>query len=325
MSSRTLNAAPPAIIARPREDLKTIAQQTLSAVKRGFFQVDGDPEGKSHILQDLSSEPNSTVYINETDLDDWETSHASRKKMKIPTRFVVYQATTIEAIRFCLSNPVDSSTSQAASNVDHTRPVILNFASATSPGGSFLAGARAQEESLARSSNLHSSLSSASALPFYAAHRKHPDPRSTHAMVFTRNVRFVRDDAGAWVAPLDVDVLTSAAVNVNALRKSLHIRGEDTPLPQDTAAEVAAIMRERMARILFAMARAGAEDIVLGSFGTGAFRNNVEFVAQTWADLLHGEVAPFKNVFRRVVFAIVDRGTWNLFGEVFEEAGENHE
>ncbi|KAJ7209378.1 hypothetical protein B0H12DRAFT_1157943 [Mycena haematopus] len=312
MSSRTLNAEPPAFVTRPREELKQIAHDTLAAVKRGLYTVDSNNE--THIFQDLSDSHDSTIYFGPDALEDW---NAVLPKRSTPTDFVLNQATTLEGIRFCLTNT--GSTSNVTSK--HALISVLNFASGTSPGGGFLGGARAQEETLARSSNLHSSLSSAAALPFYTAHRTSRNPRSSHAMILTRNVRFVRDDAGAWVAPADVDVLTSAAVNVNALHKSLHIHNKEAPLPPDIAADVSEIMRERMARILCAMARSGAEDVVLGSFGTGAFRNNVEFVAQTWEDLLAGENAPFRDVFRKVVFAIVDRGTWGLFCEVFRRAG----
>ncbi|KAJ7842849.1 hypothetical protein B0H14DRAFT_3109266 [Mycena olivaceomarginata] len=303
MSSRTLNAVPPAFVSRPREELKEIAQDTLAAVRRGSYT-------------DLSATPDSTAYFGPDALGDWQT--AASPKRNTPTDFVLSQATTLEGIRFCLANTRASS---SIATVHPPRLSVLNFASGTTPGGNFRGGARAQEESLARSSNLYSSLSSAAARPFYTAHSTRDNPRFSHAMLLTRNVRFVRDDAGAWIAPADVDVLTSAAVNVNALHKSLGIRDKEAPLPTAIAAEVSTIMRERMARILCAMARAGAEDVVLGSFGTGAFRNNVEFVAQTWAELLYGEQAPFRDVFRRVVFAIIDRGTWGVFCEVFRRAG----
>lgn len=59
----------------------------------------------------------------------------------------------------------------------------------------------AQEETLARSSNLYSSLASAPAAPFYAQHDTAREPRYSHALLLTRAVRFVRDDASAWFPP----------------------------------------------------------------------------------------------------------------------------
>ncbi|KAF7292725.1 DUF2263 domain-containing protein [Mycena indigotica] len=300
MSSRTLNEVAPTFVSRPRDELKVIARATLAAVEQGFYT---DSESARHPFVDLSSEANSTTCYDKDSFVDWRSVI---KRRSVPTECLIYQASTLQAIR---QKHADLPTS--------SRLAILNFASATSPGGGFLGGARAQEETLARSSNLYSSLSSPIAAPFYSAHNTKSDPRFSHAMVFTRNVRFTRDDAGNWLPPVDVDVLTSAAVNVNALRKSLHLPAE-RPLPADQDTEVESIMRERMTRILAAFAHNGAEDIVLGSFGTGAFRNRVDFVAKTWAELLAG---PFQDVFRCVVFAVIDQGSWRMFKDVFTQIG----
>jgi uncharacterized protein (TIGR02452 family) len=202
---------------------------------------------------------------------------------------------------------------------------VLNFASATSPGGGFLWGARAQEESLARSSNLYSSLNSPVAAPFYAQHNPERAAHYTHAMLYTRGVCLVRDDEGSWVTPRTVDVVTSPAVNARELKGVLRqtgklARGEER-LPPDEAAEVVRVMRERMARILFLLHREGVADIVLGSFGTGAFENDVEAVARIWAELLAVPGAHFHDVFQNVVFAIIDRDTYRVFREVFRGLG----
>jgi uncharacterized protein (TIGR02452 family) len=74
------------------------------------------------------------------------------------------------------------------------RVVALNFASAKSPGGGFLGGARAQEESLARSSGLFACLSGN---PMYDYHRSRGDAMYTNYAIYSPDVPVIRTDDGA--------------------------------------------------------------------------------------------------------------------------------
>ena len=99
---------------------------------------------------------------------------------------------------------------------------VLNFASAKKPGGGFMNGAQAQEESIARASTLYPSLISNEGRKFYAHYRADPDNALyTHAMVYSPAVVLFRDDMGNWKKPIDVDVLTSAAVNAGEVREGV--------------------------------------------------------------------------------------------------------
>ena len=60
--------------------------------------------------------------------------------------------------------------------------MLLNFASAKSPGGGFLNGARAQEEYLARSSCLYQCIRWN---PMYAFHRANDDPLYTDYAIYS--------------------------------------------------------------------------------------------------------------------------------------------
>lgn len=78
-------------------------------------------------------------------------------------------------------------------------------------------------------------------------------------------------------------------------------------------------MKERMARILFLFEQQGAKNIVLGSFGTGVFQNDVKVVAKIWAELLTVKGARYRYSFDRVVFAILGKDTFTTFKQSFEK------
>ena len=99
---------------------------------------------------------------------------------------------------------------------------VLNFASAKKPGGGFINGAQAQEESIARSSTLYPSLTTREGKKFYTHYQADPNNAFyTHAMVYSPAVVLFRGDMGDLKKPIDVDVLTSAAVNAGDVRENL--------------------------------------------------------------------------------------------------------
>jgi len=104
-------------------------------------------------------------------------------------------------------------------------------------------------------------------------------------------------------------MLTSCAVNAGVARRKIHDGDES---------KIEVTMRERMARILYLFEQKGVDNLVLGSFGTGVFRNNVEVVARIWHELLVGDNARFRRSFRRVVFAILGHPTYLTFKETFK-------
>ena len=194
---------------------------------------------------------------------------------------------------------------------------VLNFASATKPGGGFKNGASAQEESIARSSTLHLSLQSRQATPFYELHvRDNKGGFYSHAMIYSPSVAIFRNDNGDWLCPYQVDIVTSPAVNAGLVRKLKYGRW---PV---TERRILSVMRERMGRILALFERSGVRNLVLGSFGTGVFQNDISSLAKIWGELLGAPGARFANSFDQVVFAIPDSYTRRKFGMGFN-AGAN--
>lgn len=167
----------------------------------------------------------------------------------------------------------------------------LVFASARNPGGGFLNGAQAQEESLARGSGLYPCLRAAG--DFYAHHRAHPELTYTDRVIYSPAVPVFRDDKGNLLPePYPVSFLTAAAPNRTAIARSQpqHLPG----LP--------AVLARRAARVLAVAAAHGHRRLVLGAWGCGVFGNDPATVAAAFAAALRD--SPW---FDRVVFAVLDR------------------
>ncbi|WP_433336117.1 TIGR02452 family protein [Spirillospora sp. CA-294931] len=171
-------------------------------------------------------------------------------------------------------------------------PLALNFASAKNPGGGFLNGAHAQEEGLARSSGLYTSL--LAAREFYDFHRAQGDLLYSDHMIYSPGVPVFRDDSGRLLdRPYQVAFLTSPAPNRGAIRDP------------EKAREIPDVLRRRAHRV-YAVAHAhGHRRLVLGAWGCGVFRNDPAEVAEAFA----AHIAPggdFEGRFEHIVFAVWD-------------------
>src|SRR6185503_8840502 len=133
---------------------KELAQQTVEIVERGSYQsVTGRVVD---IAASVRACLEATQIFTPEDLEALRQEVLARPSDGFTTSFEVVNETTLAGITRVLA--------------DGKGPVLaLNFASAKNPGGGFLNGSQAQEESLARSSALHPSL--LQAWEFYERHR----------------------------------------------------------------------------------------------------------------------------------------------------------
>ncbi|MEV4813376.1 TIGR02452 family protein [Micromonospora avicenniae] len=181
------------------------------------------------------------------------------------------------------------TTLQAAQRLGSGAAALV-FASAKNPGGGFLGGAKAQEESIARSSALYRCLL---AVPdFYAFHRYQRDLRYSDRVIYSPGVPVFRDDKGALLdQPYPTSFLTAAAPNLGAI-----VRNQPGHV-----ADVPAVLARRARRVLQVAAAHGHRRIVLGAWGCGVFRNDPATVAEAFAAALRAI-----DRFDLVVFAIRD-------------------
>ncbi|MDO7883943.1 TIGR02452 family protein [Hymenobacter cheonanensis] len=272
-----------------RDYRQQLARDTLAALARGSYEGPGGPVNFAKAQR--AAEAGSHLYRPADAADllrelTWPAGPLAEVR--------VYGATTLEAA--------------AQLAAEYGRVGVLNFASARHPGGGFLGGSQAQEESLARSSGLYPCLTQFAEM--YAANSQ---PTSTALysdyLIYSPGVPVLRHDNGQWLArPLLLDILTAPAVNAGALaRNAPHL------LPQ-----LVPTMRQRLRLVLAAAARHGAEALVLGAWGCGVFANDPGQIAQLFAEAL-AEPA-IRGRFRRIDFAIFDPKPPHAVLQAFERA-----
>ena len=294
-----------------RSALKRIAEETLTALREGRYPYKGIDKDLKEAVKEAKSK---TVYFSpKSSIKEWASSTKPNPTHSSPTHISILHVTTLDAARI-LDNVYKSNPSE------NGKTGILNFASATKPGGGFQNGADAQEESIARSSTLSIALKTEKAQQFYNLHNRENAENAaayySHSMIYSPNISIFRDDDGNWTYPFAVDVLSCAAVNAGEVRKA------NGPITSGQEVVIEKEMSERMGRILYLFEQQGARNIILGTFGTGVFRNKVDTVARIWAHLLLVPEARFKDSFDRVIFAITGEETFTDFQSAFNAWGQ---
>ena len=199
---------------------------------------------------------------------------------------------------------------------------VLNFASATNPGGGVRSGSSAQEEALCRCSTLYPVLSSGQFKEeFYDMHRARKDFLYTDTCIYTPDIVICKTDTAVpqrmpeedWVR---TDVITCAAPN---LRHGSKEPSDEAAFAIPSPEELLAIHKGRAERILSVAAEHGIEIFVTGAFGCGAFRNDPAISAAAWKEAIKA----FQGVFRQIVFAVYcppkDHTNYDTFTRVLTE------
>ena len=182
---------------------------------------------------------------------------------------------------------------------------VLNFASSTNPGGGVTSGASAQEECLCRVSTLYPCLKDESMWDaFYAPHRKARNPLHNDDIIYTKDVIvFKDDDYQPLPKTFAVDVITCAAPTLREQSSNRYNPSDGDKAPDITPEDLLALHEKRGRQILSAAAANGAQVIILGAFGCGAFKNDPAIVAQAYANIL----PEYLRYFRTIEFAVYCR------------------
>lgn len=160
---------------------------------------------------------------------------------------------------------------------------ILNFASYKVPGGGFLKGSMAQEESICHDSTLYNVL--VRQKDYYAYNNKHLNyALYTNRALYSPQIYFPAFD-------IYCDVITCAAPNLTACKRFN---------PDIAKKENSRLLKERIKFILDIAAENKVDTLILGAFGCGVFGQNIEEVINIFWDYL---ISGYR-CFSEIIFAI---------------------
>ena len=261
-----------------KTNLINTAQDTLNIIKIKEF----NGQDISKLLDDMTYK---TEYF-----EDYSKFYQKDIKFGPVYHLDVLQGTTIEAI-------------QRLHRKKKEKICVLNFASAKKPGGGFINGAIAQEESLARSSGLYQSL--VQFPEFYAGNQA---PFYSDKMIYSPNVPFFKDDKGMNLSePILASVITCAAPNLTGLSGdefAVYVGWKrDANIEKKLHSELRDTFIHRIYNILKLARDKREENIVLGAWGCGVFKNDPKLVSQYFKDVIASD---FMGRFESIEFAIYD-------------------
>ena len=257
-----------------------IAQDTLKILDAGYYD---SPAGQRvDITQDLNACLSQTKYYDPDSLSTLEQKVLSSTPKFSTTEFEVRNETTL------------IGSERLAKSQQFHKIGVLNFASAKNPGGGFIKGAQAQEESLARSSALYKSLLKCP--DYYEYHRSHKSLLYSDRIIYSPGCPIFRKDDGTLLEqPYCVDFITSPAPNAGAIWRNQ---------PKD-GSRISDVLYSRGTKVLSLAVYQGCDALVLGAWGCGVFQNDPSMVAQMFADFLlpNGQ---FWGGFKKVLFSVLD-------------------
>ena len=189
---------------------------------------------------------------------------------------------------------------------DNERVAVLNFASYKHPGGMFMTGSSAQEESLCHASVLYNVLSSDELAYYYIENNKTKNRGLyTDRALYSESVVFFDNTANAdKIGEMRlIDVITCAAPNASCFLK------------YNTSDGAKALNDHMLAsRILFlhdiceyAAIVFNLETVVLGAWGCGVFGQDPKLVANLMVETFQS------TRLNRVIFGIPDDRTYETF------------
>lgn len=294
-----------------RKQRSEIGSQTLEILRRKEYVHPTLHNQTVSIASAIETSCVGTVVLDKTTTETWlknANKEIEDQSSSIRPNISVVNATTFAAAKEIMMEQKEETTSLCC----------LNFASAKNPGGGFLKGSQAQEESLARASGLYACLLKAPT--YYEANCRQTCVRGIYEdlIIYSPQVPVFRDDNDELIEiPWETAIITAPAPNAGVvMQKKLSEKERN-----EAKKILHAAFKGRIMMVLSTAMKFGHRHVVLGAWGCGVFQNDPKVVAEFFKSALMKRC--FEGAFDTVVFAVLDRSkscqTFNAFHEVFSE------
>ena len=265
------------------------------------------------------------VQENKSLLDSVENTIKNQKHYPADCKMILEKCSEREA-RIIVSG---KRTLEAASSYKGKKVCIMNFASATNPGGGVERGANAQEEALCRISTLYFCLNTPEMREhFYLPHRKARNPLYNDDIIYSPEVCVIKKDnaKAEMLAEEDwykVNVISCAAPNLRKVPSNAMNPGSGDKAAEISVDDLRKLHEQRIHRIFEVAAENGNEVLIAGAFGCGAFKNPPEVVAEAFFSV----VKELGNRFETIEFAVAcskkPSHNFLVFQKVFDKGFTN--
>ena len=178
---------------------------------------------------------------------------------------------------------------------------VLNFASYKNPGGMYLKGSTAQEETLCKHSTLYNVLSAFDS-SFYARNRSSLNYGLYKSnMLLAIGVDFFGEDIHDYRGK--ANVITMAAPNAGVAAWN--------GIP---VYDINKVICERLSQIYKVAAISGTDVLIVGAYGCGVFKNDAKAVASCVAELSK----EYKDYFKKIIHPVIG-DNFKIFYDVIDE------
>lgn len=230
---------------------------------------------------------------NQRVIEEGEEIPAPKAEYDMPAKVVVSQRRSLEAAKQYTELEL--------------KVCVLNFASATNAGGGVTKGSSAQEEAICRCSTLYPCISDGAVTTrFHYKHRSFLQSGQLNALynddcIYTPKVTVFKDDTDhpqllperLWY---EVDMISCAAPNLRSKpSNAMNPDSGDTAVSIEPN-ELLELHKKRVSRILDIASLKGAEAVILGAFGCGAFKNPPDVVAKAMYEVVQDYLHHFKVI-----------------------------